>query len=82
MNTSQAAWQDWISYLESRGIATVTASLLEAVAPLSIPFAQVLFSAQPVLTGLFPDRQLNALTDLLENREEYVQFVSALKEAC
>ncbi len=79
MNTSQAAWQDWISYLEARGIAIVTASLLEAVAPLSIPFAQILFASQPILGGLIPNRNITALTELLENRDEYFHFVSSLK---
>lgn len=80
MNTSQATWQDWIQTIHSRGFASITASLLEAVTPLAIIGAQMIYISEPVLSPLFSPLKIHALANLLENQEDYQKFIYSLKE--
>lgn len=79
MGTSQAVWQDWIAFLQSRGYAGIAAFLLEAGSPLAIPGAQLFYIGGPIISSFLPGSRMNAITDLLENEQEYRGFVTALK---
>jgi hypothetical protein len=80
MSTSQAVRQDWIAFLQGRGIAGISASLLEAFSPLALAGAQLMIIGEPVLSAFVSGTRMNAITELLENEQEYRGFITALKE--
>jgi hypothetical protein len=74
-------WQDWARILHRWGMNEWVASFLEAAGPLTIFGAQVIYVSQPVLKGVIPNIQLEALTRLLEDTSRTQDFVSYLREA-
>ena len=80
MSTSQAVWQDWIAFLHQKGMAKLTASLLEATSPLAVAGAQLLYVGEPILSAFLPTSGMNAILELLEDDRKYHGFITALKE--
>ncbi len=80
MNTSKVIWQDWIDVLHARGIAGVMAIFLEAVSPLAVAGAQLIFVGEPLFSLLIPSQKMSAVTDLLEDTHNYMDFIAALKQ--
>jgi len=74
-------WTRWVKSLDKWGLRGFTAWVLEAVGPLSVLGAQVLYVGQPFLRSLIPDAGLSSLAHLLEDRDENQAFVLFLREA-
>jgi hypothetical protein len=80
MSTSQAVWQDWVAFLNKRGLGGLVASLLDAASPLALPGAQLIFIGEPVLSSFMAGAKIDAVTDLLEDNTAYQGFIAALKK--
>ncbi len=74
-------WEVWIKTLRRWGMGSLVASLLEAAGPLTMLGAQVIYLSQPVLNGIMPGRQVDALATLLEDPVETRQFIFFLRES-
>lgn len=58
----------------------VAATLLDAMEPLNFIGAQLVYLGQPMLNTFFPEDQINAFVDLLENPEETKAFSHFLRQ--
>lgn len=81
MNADRHIWQDWARILHRWGMKEWAASFLEAVGPLSILGAQLVYLGQPLLKGALPEMQLDALARMLEDSGSTQDFVRFLREA-
>ena len=81
MNADQHIWQVWASYLQRWGVRDWAAHVLEAVGPLAILGAQVVYIGQPLLYQSVPEGHLDALARLLEDSNNTRAFVDFLREA-
>lgn len=75
------SWEVWIKTLRHWGMQSLVASLLEAAGPLTMLGAQFIYLSQPVLNGIMPGRQVDALATLLEDPAETRQFIVSLRES-
>jgi hypothetical protein len=75
------SWEVWIKTLRHWGMQFLVASLLEAAGPLTMLGAQFIYLSQPVLNGIMPGRQVDALATLLEDPAETRQFIVSLRES-
>ena len=80
MSAHQEIWKTWAARLHQWGLGEVTASILEATAPLNLVAAQLVYIGQPVLRGVLRTENLNALAIMLEDPRETHTFVSHLRE--
>jgi hypothetical protein len=80
MDSNQHIWRVWAENAHRWGLSNWAASLLEAAGPLSIVGAQMVYLTQPVLSPFFPDGQLHALAQLLEEPEQARSFAALLRE--
>ena len=80
MRIERSFWLKWAQFLQHWGLAEITAALLEAMGPLNIIFAQLVFIGQPFLGKPGSPNQWEALASLLENREESRGFAAFLRE--
>lgn len=80
MNFDQHIWQDWARNLHRWGINHIVASVLEATGPLTVLGAQAVYISQPLLRLAFAGEYLDALANLLEDRQQQSAFVSLLRE--
>lgn len=80
MNEDRHIWQVWQKALHRWGGTAWAAWFLQAVGPLSILGAQLVYLTQPVLNILMPQGHLNALAQLLEEPEQVKAFVNYLRE--
>ena len=62
------------------GVEDLVAYLLEAAGPLSIVAAQLIYIGQPIFRGVVPERQLVALTGLLEDDAQRDAFVNYIRD--
>jgi hypothetical protein len=74
-------WQTWAKSLNRWGMKGLTATFLEALGPLSLFGAQLIYIGQPFLASFFPEGHLNALADLLENPQKTQSFVAVLRQS-
>jgi len=74
-------WEVWIKTLRQWGMQSLVASVLEAAGPLTMLGAQMIYLSQPVLNGIMPGRQVDALATLLEDPVETRQFIVFLRES-
>ena len=58
----------------------LVAALLEAAGPLAFLGAQVIYFGQPLLNGVMRVEDLQALTGLLEDRDQVHAFTKYLRE--
>ena len=58
----------------------MVAAFLEAIGPLNLLGAQIIYVGQPLLDLVLPESHLNALADLLENPEETRAFTKFLRQ--
>jgi hypothetical protein len=80
MISNHHIWQNWANALYRWGLEDIAATLLEASGPLSLLGAQALYMGQPLLRSIFPDDQLNALANLLEDNHQTQAFATFLRE--
>ena len=81
MKQNSQIWQTWAENLNHWGIRDLTAAILEALGPLSVLGAQLIYVGQPFLSPLFPEGYLDALSDLLENPQETQAFIAVLRQS-
>jgi hypothetical protein len=80
MNFDRQIWDQWAESLHRWGIRGFTASLLEAVGPLTILGAQMVYILQP-LVGRGPGAEsLLSLASMLEQPDQVRDFVKVLRE--
>lgn len=80
MQDSKHIWQDWARILHRWGVQDIVASLLEAVGPLSLLGAQLVYLGQPLFGRLAGNDHLEALAHMLEDRADTQAFVNFLRE--
>ncbi len=80
MDSNQHIWRVWANRAHRWGIGDWTATLLEAIGPLSVLGAQAVYLANPLLSPLFPKGHLDALANLLEEPEQAQAFSALLRE--
>ena len=80
MIANQHIWRVWADSLHRWGVDEQVATFLEASGPLTVLGAQVVYIAQPALTGLFPTSHLRALAEVLEDRSQTQAFTDFLRE--
>lgn len=80
MSENADVWQGWADRLHQWGLGEVAAALLEAAMPLNLVAAQIVYIGQPMLRGIIPADNIDALANLLEDPEETSTFVANLRE--
>ena len=81
MKQNSHIWYSWAETLNERGLKDLTATILEALGPLSVLGAQLLYAGQPFLSPLLPEGYLDELADLLENPQETQAFIDVLRQS-
>jgi hypothetical protein len=74
-------WRDWANALHRWGLTNFAATLLEALGPLNLFGAQMVYLTQPVLTTFVPADHLDALADLLEDSQTTQSFITVLRQS-
>jgi len=72
-------WHKLSSNLHRWGLHHVTAALIEALGPLSLVGAQVMYLSEPVISTFIPAQTASDLASILEDPEETRSFVEALR---
>jgi hypothetical protein len=80
MIANQHIWRVWADSLHRWGVGETVATFLEASGPLTVLGAQVVYIAQPALTGLLPASHLQALAEVLEDSTQTQAFADYLRE--
>jgi len=80
MIANQHIWRVWTDSLHRWGVDEQVATFLEASGPLTVLGAQLVYIAQPALTGLFPASHLQALAEVLEDSTQTQAFADYLRE--
>jgi hypothetical protein len=70
----------WALSLSRRGLNEVTAMILEAMGPLAVLLAQVVYLGQPFLKNALPDEQWLSLITMLEDPQQRTDFIALLEE--
>jgi len=73
-------WRIWANSLHRWGMENLIASILEAVGPLALLGAQVVYLGQPILHGILPANHLQALATLFEDNNQRQAFIAILRE--
>ena len=81
MDADRQMWHIWAQRLHRWGVQGLAATLLESFGPLTVLGAQAVFLCQPLLNQMFPEDQLDALANVLEDSVETRRFVEFLREA-
>ena len=81
MEADQHIWRVWIFTLRQWGVQDWVASLLEAVGPLTILGAQMVYFSQPLWSRMLPEDYLAAAARLLEQPSMTQAFVQSLRES-
>jgi hypothetical protein len=76
----QQIWHSWAFKLHAWGVKDWLATLLEAVGPLSLLGAQMIYLSQPLLSVMLPGEQLKALSELLEEPDQMQSFINLLRQ--
>jgi hypothetical protein len=74
-------WQTWADTLTRWGVKDLTATILEAMGPLSLLAAQLVYVGQPVLAPFFRNATLEGLADMLEDPQETQAFIAVLRHS-
>ena len=81
MAGNQYIWKNWAETLHRWGAQELVATLLEAVGPLNLIGAQVVYLGQPILNMILPEDHVNAFASLLDNPEETRAFTHFLRDS-
>jgi len=80
MDGNHLYWERWASFLQRWGLRAPASTVLEAAGPLAALAAQLVYFGQPLLGGVHPGGQMQALAEMLENRSESRSFAAFLRE--
>lgn len=81
MDHDRHIWRYWARNLQQWGVSDVVAAILDALGPLTVLGAQLIYLSQPLLSRLLPDEQLEGLARVLEDSSMTKAFVRFLREA-
>ena len=76
----RASWPGWVGFLRRYRVEHLAAWALEAAGPLTVFGAQALYLGSPLLRPAFSNGQVEALANLLEDRNELEAFTALLRE--
>lgn len=79
MKQHDQIWRTWADTLARWGLKDLTATILEAMGPLSLLGAQLVYLGQPVLAPFFRDGTLEYVADMLEDPQETKAFIAVLR---
>ena len=79
MPTQRDYWPEWSLFLKKRGLESMAAWILEAGAPLALIGAQIVYIGKPFISPALSPNRVEALANLLEDREESQAFVTFLR---
>ena len=74
MNENRQEWRTWARVLHRWGLENAAASVLEALGPLAVVGAQLVYLTQPIASVFLPDKHLQAFAELLEEPDEIREF--------
>lgn len=80
MNVDQKIWQYWARILQRLGLQDWTATVLEAIGPLGVFGAQIVYLVEPPFKLLLPHISLRPLARLLEEPTQIQAFAELLRE--
>ena len=69
----------WIESLYKLRLQNLTATFLEALGPMNLLGAQLVYLSQPVLSPFIPKDQSQDLANILEDPSETTLFIEALR---
>ena len=81
MIDNQHIWRVWADSLHRWGVDDLVVTFLEASGPLTVLGAQVVYVAQPALSGFFPASHLQALAEVLEDSTQTQAFANYLRKS-
>ena len=81
MKQNSQIWQIWADNLNRWGFKDLAVTTLEALGPLSLLGAQLLYIGQPFIDSFFPKGYLEALANLFENPQEKQEFIAFLRQS-
>ncbi|MBI9044828.1 MAG: hypothetical protein JEZ06_10100 [Anaerolineaceae bacterium] len=73
-------WVKWAQILQQWKVKDFAADALEAIGPLSIMLAQIVYFGQPFFRKSMSAQQWSAFGGLLEDREICIEFVAYLRQ--
>lgn len=79
VNDTPQIWQTWANTLQRWGLQEITAIFLDAVRPLNLLGAQVVYLGQPIFRQLVANDHLEALAKILEDPTQTQAFISLLE---
>jgi hypothetical protein len=77
---NQHIWKKWAEVLHRWGMEDMAASVLEALGPLKLIGAQVVYIGQPILNTIMPKDHVTAMAKLLDKPGEAEAFTSFLRQ--
>jgi len=80
MLNDRPVWRRWAEYLQRWGMREFAAWFLEAIGPLNLLGAQLVYIGQPLLELFIPDGNMEAIAKILEEPKEAEAFVAYLRE--
>ena len=80
MNPTSEIWQVWADNLNRWGMNNLAATFLDALGPLNLLGAQIVYMGQPLLDPFFPEDHLAALANIMENPQATRKFVAMLRQ--
>jgi len=80
VNSNQHIWQVWNESLHRWGLDDLAALILDAMGPLNLLGAQVVYLSQPFLGQFLPEGHWDALAELLENPGQTQAFSAYLRQ--
>ena len=81
MKQNLQIWHNWADNLNRWGVKDLTVTILEALGPLSLLGAQLVYVGQPFIDSFFPKGYLESLANLFENPQEKQEFIAFLRQA-
>ena len=81
MKKNSQIWQDWAEILDRWEVKDLTATFLEALGPINMLGAQLVYMGQPFLTPFFSEGYLDVLAELLADPQETQAFIAVLRQS-
>jgi hypothetical protein len=72
--------EKWIKKLYKMRLLNLTATVLEALGPINVLSAQLVYLAQPMISPFLTDDNSQEFASILENPSETANFIKLLKE--
>lgn len=80
MKQNSQIWEIWADNLNRWGVKDLTVTILEALGPLSLLGAQLVYVGQPFIDSFLPKGYLESLANLFENPQEKQEFIAFLQQ--